>query len=524
MPQIAPLSDVQAKTQGFGNGVNIQDAPNELSPTEVRRAENGILDERGGFTKRLGCQSQGVIPGAAGDRILSTYIFYRGSVAPQFLIHTSAGRVFYTADPNTAPVVWVEISAGGWSTTQPMSWETFNSKCYFCDGFHAYASWDGAAYATYASAPIAKYLRLWKDTMFVSGVVNLPDRVYSSAPGDAETWPVVNWVDIRRGDGDAIRALGTDGLFLIIGKRNSGIVITDPALLVNHVFDYEKGIESHWSIIEHESGIFYITRRGVAQWQGDAPASLISYKIDPLFDPRVLNFDRLEFTWAYAQGQRISWCLAELGSAVATMQVNYYPRLAELTALGIRGLGPWSFDRIPMACAALWRYQSTQRLFGGSTIANKFYWVFADTTGQDDGATFHATLETGTYDFGQPLFTKYLRRLRILGRGQFNIQLRKDFASGIYKNYAVDLTSGPSKWNVGTWNDGSDWGPDSNVKETTINPDAYGRYMAFIFTDADPDVGSIVLPIGSKDLTIPSGQWSILGCLIDGFLLGIRES
>src|SRR5262252_289939 len=305
MPQVAPLSDVQVRTQGFGEGVNIQDAPNLLAPTEVRRAENGILDERGGFTKRLGCQNQGPI-GAGGDRILSTYIFYRGLLAPHFLVHTSAGRVYYTTDPTVVPTVWTQISTGGWSTTQPMSWETFNNKVYFCDGLHAYASWDGTTYATYASAPVAKYLRLWKDTMWAAGVANLGDRLYSSAAGDAETWPVSNWVDIRHGDGDSIRALATDGTFLIVGKRNSGSVVYDPSLLYNRVYDYEKGIESHWSVIQHESGIFYITRRGVAQWQGDTPANLISYKIDPLFDPHVLNFDRLEFAWAYPSGQRIS--------------------------------------------------------------------------------------------------------------------------------------------------------------------------------------------------------------------------
>lgn len=523
MPQVAQLADVQARTQGFGQGVNIQDAPNELAPTEVRRAENGILDERGGFTKRLGCQSQGTV-GASGDRIISTYVFYRGLTAPQFLIHTSAGRVYYTNDPTAATVTWTEISSGGWSTTQRMSWETFNGKVYFCDGLHALATWDGAAYATIPSAPIGKYLRLWKDTMWTSGISGLPDRVYSSSAGDAGTWPSANWLDVRKGDGDLIRALATDGTYLLVGKRNTGVLVFDPAAFSNRVYDYEKGIESHWSVIQHEANIFYLTRRGIAQWQGDAPASLISYKIDPLFDPRILNFDRLEFSWAYAQGQRVSWTFAEIGSTVPTMQVNYYPRLAELTALGVRGLGPWSIDRMPIGCAAVWRWQSDQRMFGGSTIANKFYWMFSDSTGQDDGVSFTAILETGAYDFGQPLLTKYVRRMRVLGRGQFNVQIRKNFASGTCYNKPVDLTAGQAHWNTGTWNDGSDWGPDANIKEETINPDVYGRYIAMIFRDTDPDMSSIVLPVGTKDYVIPTGQWSVLGCLLDGFLLGIRET
>src|SRR5438105_6917911 len=125
MPQVADLKEVEAQTQGFGEGMNIQDAPNMLSPTEVRRAENGILDERGGFTKRSGCQSMGTI-GVAADRIISIYTFYRGVAnAPHLMAHTNAGKVYYTTDPTANPIVWNQIGTG-YSTAQPMAWETFN--------------------------------------------------------------------------------------------------------------------------------------------------------------------------------------------------------------------------------------------------------------------------------------------------------------------------------------------------------------------------------------------------------------
>jgi len=529
LPQVTDTKEVTIATQGFAQGVNIQDAPNLLTPTEVRRAENGLFDERGGFTKRSGCQNQGTV-GASGDRILSTYVFYRGEgVIPHFMIHTSAGAVYYTTDPvadptNPTPVYvnWTPVVVSGFSISQPMSWETFNGKCYFCDGTH-YSSWDGTTYATYPSAPKGKYIRLYKDTMWVAGVAGLPDRVYSSNPGDAETWPAASWVDIRHGDGDSIRGLATDGVYLIVGKRNTGTIIYDPALFYNRVFDYEKGIESHWSVIQHESSIFYLTRRGIAEWQGDAPASLISYKIDPLFDPHILNYNNLQYAWAYSFGQVISWCLAEIGSTVPTMQVNYYPRLAELTALGIRGLGPWSIDRIPVQCASVYRYMDKVRLYGGSTTANKFYWVFADGVGQDDGTTFTAILETGAYDFGAPILTKYLRRMRILGRGRFNVQLKRNFQNSFYRSSTVDLSGQPDVWNSHVWNT-QNWGPDANVKETTVNPDAYARFFSVVFSDTDPAAGTMVIPVGSKDFSRPTGQWSILGCILDGQLLGVRNT
>jgi hypothetical protein len=358
--------------------------------------------------------------------------------------------------------------------------------------------------------------------MWGAGVTSLDDRVYSSNPGDAETWPAANWVDIRHGDGDAIRALATDGVYLIVGKRNSGTIIYDPALFYNRVFDYEKGIESHWGVIQHESSIFYLTRRGIAEWQGDAPASLISYKIDPVFDPHILNYDGLIKAWAYSYGQVVSWCVPETGAAYPTMQVNYYPRLAELTALGVRGLGPWSIDRIPIACATIWRYQDRIRLFGGSTTANKFYWVFADAVGQDDGVAFQAILETAAFDFGAPLLTKYIRRMRLLGRGLFTVQIKRNFQNAVLWTHVADLSFASDLWNSHNWNIGS-WGPDANVKEITLNPDAYGRFITLVFSDSSPNPGTMIVPVGSRDYTKLTGQWSILGCILDGQLLGVRE-
>ena len=522
MPQVADVKEVEVVTQGFQKGLNIQDAPNLLENVEVRRAENGLFDERGGFSKRAGCQNMGTV-GAAGDRIISTYVFNRGdAVAPHLMVHTSAGAVYYTTDPTANPIVWTPVVVSGFSISQPMAWETFNSKCYFCDGTH-YSSWDGTTYATYPSAPKGKYIRLYKDTMWVAGVFGLPDRIYSSNPGDAETWPAANWVDIRHGDGDVVRGLASDGVYLIVGKRNTGTIIYDPALFYNRVYDYEKGFESHWGVIQHESDIYYITRRGVAKWAGDAPADLISYKIDPIFDPHILNYNLLATAWAYTYGQVISWCVAEIGAAYPTMQINYYPRLAELTALGIRGLGPWSVDRVPVACASVYRYQDKVRLYGGSTLANKLYWVFADGIGQDDGQTFTAILETAAFDFGAPLLTKYVRRMRILGRGKFNVSIKRNFQNTLYRTASVDLSQGTDMWNNNNWNS-DNWGPDANVKETTVNPDAYGRFITVVFYDADPNAGSMTIPVGSRDYSRPTGQWSILGCILDGQLLGVRNT
>ena len=515
-------AEVQATSAGFAMGVNIRDAVNTLQPEEARRLENGILDERGGFSKRLGCQNNGTV-GVGADRILSIFTFYRVAAAPQMLIHTSAGNIYYTNDPTAASVVWTLVS-GGFSTTQPASFEQFNGVCFFSDGTGPYSSWDGATYTSYPSAPKGRFLRIWKDIMWVSGVTNLWDRVYASAPGDATTFPVASWVDIAKGDGDQVTALGTDGTFLVVWKRRITYVISDPNLFTNHISDAEKGCESHFSVVHFEQSMFFLSRRGICEWQGDSSAKIVSYKIDPLFDPAILNLNLLNLSWAFTIGNRVSWTFVEAGGTVATLQVDYYPRLAMITAYGIRGIGPFAFNRMPGNCFAVYRNAGVERLFGGHPTANKFMWFFAPT-GTDDGVAFAATLETGAYDFGAPLLSKYIRRIRFLGRGRLNVQIKPNFKSAVSKTFVANLIATTDLWTVSDlWDVAGTWGPDSNLKEAAFHPDVYGRWISLLFTDSETAQGSYILPVGSRDYSLPVGEWSVLGFILDGYLLGNREA
>src|SRR5215471_18022529 len=463
------LADVEAQTAGWAGGVNTRDAPNLLADNEARRIENVDLAERGAASKRNGVYSMGAFSGVGTDRPISMYVFYRGSSAPQLIVQTSAGTLRYTADPTVDPIVWTTIVTG-LSTTARLSFETFNSKCYVSNGVDAYAAWDGTTYTVFPSAPKGKYLRLYKDTMWVSGITGTPDRVYSSNPGDAETFGVAAWVDIAHGDGDLVTALGTDGLYLIVFKRNRTMTVYDPTTYANRVVDFEKGCESHFSVIQFENALYFLSRRGICQYLGDSPSRYLSYKIDSIWDPLVTNLGTLDTTFAYVFGQRIGWAVPEAGSSYPTFQVEYWPRLADRSVdQETAGIGPFSFQRMPAQVFALWRSGANERLFGGSSIANKVYWAFRPGQPTDDGAVFQGLIETKAYDFQALDHTKYIRRMRLFGRGKFQIQVRRDLLSAIYQTYTADLTGTVDTWNpTDLWGVGT-WGPDSNIKQIRIN-------------------------------------------------------
>jgi hypothetical protein len=295
--------------------------------------------------------------------------------------------------------------------------------------------------------------------------------------------------------------------------------MSDPVTYVNRVVDFEKGFESHFGVAQFEGAIFYLSRRGICMWLGDTPSRIVSGKIDPMFDPKVLNLSSVSLgrAWAYTYQNRIGWALPEAGSTIPTIQLEYYPRL-----MGKDNQAPFSFQRMPALAFTDWRYMQNDILFGGHNKANKILQAFAET-GLDDGVVFSTIAETGAIDFSRPTAHKYLRRMRMLGRGQFNVQMLRNFSVATYKTFVIDMSSGQDLWNLAQqWGSG-EWGPDLLLKEVKLHPDAYVRFLTLRFSDSDPDTGTKTIPLGSTEYRIPAGEWAIYGYNIDATILGVRD-
>lgn len=519
MAQVAELKEITFPTQGWQGGINIRDAPDQIAPNELQTAENVVYDNAGGIAKRKGSRNQGTF-GAGGDRVLSCYTFYRPNQNPQVLIHTSAGAMLYTNDVTATPIVWGSITTG-LSTTQPASFETENSKCYFAETT-VLGQWDGTTYNTIGSAPAGIcYLRVWKDTMWAAGLSN-PDRLYSAAAGDPTTWPALNFVDIMHGDGDKLTCIASDGLFLICFKQHRTQVVSDPALFTNHTADFEKGCESHFSVVHMEDKMYYLSRLGVCWWQGDASSRLISYKIDPLFTPDLLNLANMSLAYAYQLSDRCAWAVPEIGQSMNTLVIEYYPRLGPIYQIsGNIGPGPWTFHRVPLTTFTTVRQGATEAVYGGHGTANKFMWLFSPD-GTDDGATFQSLAISASFNFGSPVYWKYFRRVTVVGRGKFNLQFKRNYGTGVYATYVVDLRSSSLIWNSGNWNVGP-WGPDSNLKRKLQSVDLHAVALAIQISDSEVNTGEQLIQVGSLGQEVTAGEWAVMEMSFDGFLLGIRE-
>jgi hypothetical protein len=523
MPKVSSgLSSFRLKTVGWAGGANIRDAPNFVAPDQMRRNENITLSERGGGRKRLGCESHGTF-GAGTDRILSIYTFYRAASGnpPQVIIHTSGGQLLYTAAPTAEPVVWTPI-ASGLSTTAPFSFATFGGKVYMSNGVNNYCAWDGTTFTTFPSAPKGKYLCVWVDTMWVAGVTNLDDRVYSSDAGLPEIFTVSSYIDINKGDGDMMRALTTDGQFLIVGKRDSTYTIYDPVTFANRVVDFEKGFESHFAVAHYESNLYFLTRRGIGRYIGDAPSEVISERLDPLFTPELVALNQLQYATSYVYQDRIGFAIPELGQTKNTIVIEYYPRIA-VSQFGSQGVAPFVFHRMPVQNFTRWRWGSEDQLFGGHNNANKFLCVFAPV-GTDDGVAFTGLMHTPFFDLGDAITTKYLRECRFLCFGRFNVMVYRNYDFSTYSTIVVDgHIDDADLWDKDTdvWGEGV-WAFESFIRDLRRNVDLYGRCFSFSFQDSESGTTPQLVYVGAQGKQVVAGEWAIYGMTSEGVILGKR--
>lgn len=492
-------AQIQAKQPGFGGGVNIRDVPSALEEDEAIALANIILDERGGVSKRQGSTLISTV-GTGTDRILSIYTWYRVASDPHVIIHLSDGSLRYSTNYDTGSPSWTTIATGK-STSAPYNFETYLDRLYMSNGVNNYAKWDGTTFTEMASNPKGKYLKLWKDSMWVSGVEGsgLENRIYSSNVGDPDTFGASSFVDIFKGDGDRIKALGADANALIPFKQRRFFIIFDPVTFANRLMDSEKGCESHRSLLYSEEGIYFLSSVGICVYFGDGPAEMISGKIQPLFTASQLNYTALDLACSYQDGVRFGWSLPEASSAVPNLQIEYYPRYDKK---------PWTFHRLPARAMASVRKQTNVLLLYGHNASNKVEKAFVGST--DDGTAFQALVEVGWYDFNSPLNWKYLNRVKLVGRGKFEIQFKRNFETAIKRNRLIDFSGGTDLWTTAdTWNVG-EWGPESNIREIDIYPDVYGRVFLVRLLDAESGVGIRPIDIGGRQASITEGEWTLL--------------
>jgi len=167
------------------------------------------------------------------------------------------------------------------------------------------------------------------------------------------------------------------------------------------------------------------------------------------------------------------------------------------------------------------RYGGNDWLIGGASNDNTLLRCFAPV-GTDNGATFRAIVETGSYDLGQPLNEKYIREVRVIGKGKFIFNTRRDFETALYGTFLVDMDALTDLWSTGDlWGSGT-WGPSSIIQTEVVPTDLYGKFLSLRFSDSETVAGARLIEVGSKEERLIAGKWALYGFIMEGVVLGER--
>lgn len=357
---------------------------------------------------------------------LSAHIFQKEGMATQLIAHFRDGSLRYSTDflTSSTTVTWTSI-ATGLSTTAPFYFATFLDAVFMSNGVDDYRRWDGTTQTTYASAPKGKFLTVWKDVMWLGGVTGNLDRIYSSDPGDATTWPALNFVDIEKGRGFGVTGLAATDSALVVFKYFKHFIIYDPIEYTNRIVDGTKGAVTHYSIVDHLGDLYFVSHLGVCRYLGDAPAEIVSQRISTIFrhlenyggTEDLMDWGETMLIRGYSYQDCVGWFLP---GPAAIRAYDYYPTLPEK---------PWFHNNQLDFLFGLnvKEKNKPEELYGMTYYGDHVVRIYDQTfTTANSGQWL-----TCFFDFGMPTVEKYVYMIQVMFRGTLSsIRAYRDYDIG----------------------------------------------------------------------------------------------
>lgn len=287
----------------------------------------------------------------------------------------------------------------GLDTTARYDFETLNDIVYILNGVDSNREWSGTGAATVAggSPPLGKYVQVHKNRMFIAGVAALRSRLYYSDLSDAETWPVLNFIDVGKGDGDTITGLTVLLDALVIYKTNSVWMLTGSSssdFVLRRVTD-EAGTSSNKSLALVKNNLIGIATDGVRLFDGIKSVAA-SDKIRVTFEG--LNRTQLGLAEGVVFDHHYYLAVPE-GSSIYNNCILVYDLIrAAWTVYRGMNVGAWCVWR---------RYNKDYLLFGSATTGQVYEYP---STYSDAGVAIDAFAVTKQV-FGGDQETVHLLRL-----------------------------------------------------------------------------------------------------------------
>lgn len=352
-------------------------------------------------------------------------------------------------------------------------------------------------------APKGKYLTVWRNRLWVSGVAAAPNRIFWSGIGDPTAWNPLNFVDILGPRGDAVTSIhaspnigtdasGADGV-LVFKSRSTHRIIDDTDNSAgaitggsNVMVDRGTGAVSHRTVTTINGRIYCLALDGIYSTDGHNTLILETGQLGQLISTIT---SRSNASQVIGVGYRGQYMLAfpQTAGQPNTRILELYTTLGGAGTHPVMALGLGN----PQAWTIYTDASVGEELLAADQSSSTSYIIFRGGSANPLVSTpLTATASTGVSMFGSDS-VKRLRRIRAVGRGQMIIGVTTDFMTGTgdQQQFLVDVATSPSLWNNVNWNQFTWAGQgDSGLTPISRYYSTRGRWFGFTLSESSTSV------------------------------------
>lgn len=356
--------------------------------------------------------------------------------------------------------------------------------------------------------PPCKYIVSYRNRLFATGNPSYPMRLYWTEPGEPETWPEVNYLDVDAGDGLPISGIRVYENGLVIHKNNTSgqgyiysLLQPDSVGVSSATNWYLNRTKSAWGGAAHRAQaefgnlLGFLNRYGWFAFQGENIATSVSdstvgrfevdshsFNIEPdIFDIR----NSLIAKSAAITYENKVWLAIPKGSSATENNKIYFYDFVRASSQS-RQIGAWGVLSGPgVSCFSM----HNGSLYAGSATANGYVYTI-DSGITADGAAIDAYYKTPELS-GLPEHRNHSKVWRYLfltvecsGNWDLKLSYIKDAVEEAGTTVDVNLYGGGNLWGTMSW--GTDaWGGGNNRKRVrVVLRNCVGKTVQFKFANS----------------------------------------
>lgn len=265
--------------EDFSAGANTRDSVNLLSNKETPAATNWTLSERGALKWRNGCPRITDLPGGTGG---FARIFYSAAV-DRWLC--ARGTELYRRNGDLTSGSWSLLLSGlpdstligfvDWPGTTPLA--VFSSQA---GATFTVRTWDGTNAPSTVSSSRSNVFVVWQGRAWAFPRVG-EVKFYWTALGDITSWPDANNNAIREKDAALIETAAIAGGQLLIFKKRSAYVVTDPNTGNFRTLDPHAGAQGPYAAVTYRGRVYTWGADGIYEWDGVGPGKPVGDRVRP---------------------------------------------------------------------------------------------------------------------------------------------------------------------------------------------------------------------------------------------------